>query len=79
VKKGKLKQGEFKTGSNKKSPRSTRGIIYIDGLVSTGNKFPDTILKRILSNQKKFPKYFIHILNITVDKGGCKPVSISCK
>ncbi len=28
----------------KKSPRSTGGIIYMDGLVSTGNKFPDTIL-----------------------------------
>lgn len=40
----------------------------MDGLVSTGNKFPDTILKIILSNQKIFPKYFIHILRFAVDK-----------
>jgi hypothetical protein len=53
---------------NKKSPRSTGGIIYMDGLVSTGNKFPDTILKIILAIQKIFLIFFIHILNIVVDK-----------
>ena len=52
----------------KKSPRSTGGIIYMDGLVSTGNKFPYTILKRILFNQKNFPNYFINILILIVDK-----------
>ena len=52
----------------KNPSRKTRGIIYMDGLVSTGNKFPYTILKRIFPNQKKFPKNFIHILFIAVDK-----------
>ena len=42
----------------------------MDGLVSTGNKFPSTILKRIFPNQKIFPKNFIHILGIAVDKQG---------
>jgi hypothetical protein len=58
----------FSFSFNKKSPRGAEGIIYMDGLVSTGNKFPYTILKRISSNQKKITKYFIHILYITVDK-----------
>ncbi len=40
----------------------------MDGLVSTGNEFPTTILKIILLNQKIFPNYFINILNIAVDK-----------
>ena len=40
----------------------------MDGLVSTGNKFPDTILKIILAIQKIFGKNFIHILIIAVDK-----------
>lgn len=38
------------------------------GLVSTGNKFPYTILKIIFANQKNISIYFIHILNIAVDK-----------
>jgi hypothetical protein len=42
----------------------------MDGLVSTGNKFPNTILKRIFANQKIFPNFFIHILSIAVDKRG---------
>jgi hypothetical protein len=33
----------------------------MDGLVSTGNKFPITILKIILSNKKNFRLIFIHI------------------
>lgn len=33
----------------------------MDGLVSTGNKFPSTILKIILSNKKNFRLIFIHI------------------
>jgi hypothetical protein len=55
---------------NKKSPRITGGIIYMDGLVSTGNKIPYAILERIFINQKIFSKYFINILNIAVDKPG---------
>lgn len=44
--------------------------IYMDGLVSTGNKFPDTILKRIFMNKKNIPKYFINILKQVVDNAG---------
>jgi hypothetical protein len=54
----------------KNPPGKTRGIIYMDGLVSTGNKFPNTILKIILSIQKKIIEYFIHILFGLVDKRG---------
>ena len=39
----------------------------MDGLVSTGNKFPVTILVRKLSNKKIFLKYFIHIPAFIVD------------
>jgi len=39
----------------------------MDGLVSTGNKFPDTILVIIFSNKKNFSNYFIHIFHIAVD------------
>jgi hypothetical protein len=42
--------------------------IYMDGLVSTGNKFPNTILEIIFINQKIFPNYFINILIVAVDK-----------
>ena len=38
------------------------------GLVSTGNKFPYTILKIIFANQKNIFNYFMHISNIAVDK-----------
>jgi hypothetical protein len=38
------------------------------GLVSTGNKFPYTILKIIFANQKNILSYFMHILNFAVDK-----------
>ena len=40
----------------------------MDGLVSTGNKFPSTILKINFFNQTNFSNYFINILNIAVDK-----------
>jgi len=40
----------------------------MDGLVSTGNKFPSTILEINFFNQKKIPNYFINILNMAVDK-----------
>jgi hypothetical protein len=42
-------------------------LCYIDGLVSTGNQIPYTILKRIFANIKLFPKNFINILNCVVD------------
>ena len=38
------------------------------GLVSTGNKFPYTILKIISANQKNILIYFIHIWVRAVDK-----------
>ena len=38
------------------------------GLVSTGNKFPYTILKIIFANQKNILNYFMHISNKAVDK-----------
>jgi hypothetical protein len=44
-------------------------LCYIDGLVSTGNQIPYTILKINFANQKIFLNYFIHILNMVVDKG----------
>ncbi len=40
----------------------------MDGLVSTGNEFPCTILEINFFNQKKFPNYFINILKLPVDK-----------
>ncbi len=40
------------------------------GLVSTGNKFPYTILKIIFANQKNILNYFMHISNMAVDKAG---------
>ena len=44
-----------------------QAFVY-SGLVSTGNKFPSTILKIIFANQKNILKYFINILICTVDK-----------
>ena len=40
----------------------------MDGLVSTGNEFPITILEIIFLNQKIFSNYFINIFSIAVDK-----------
>lgn len=40
----------------------------MDGLVSTGNEFPCTILEINFFNQKNFPNYFINILKLFVDK-----------
>ena len=51
-----------------KIPPEYQGDIYMDGLVSTGNKFPNTILEIIFINQKIFPNYFINILILPVDK-----------
>ena len=39
----------------------------MDGLVSTGNKFPYTILKNLLPNAKIFLNNFINILAADVD------------
>jgi len=44
-------------------------LCYIDGLVSTGNQIPYTILKINFANEKIILNYFIHILNQAVDKG----------
>ena len=43
----------------------------MDGLVSTGNKFPYTILEINFFNQKKFLNYFINIFYRAVDKPTC--------
>ena len=51
-----------------KIPPEYQGDIYMDGLVSTGNKFPNTILEIIFINQKIFSNYFINILILPVDK-----------
>jgi hypothetical protein len=46
--------GQIFSGSsvknNKKSLRRIEGNIYMDGLVSTGNKFPYTILNIFFTN-----------------------------
>jgi hypothetical protein len=47
-----------------KIPSNEEGIFYIDGLVSTGNKFPDTILIIISTIQKLFTKNFINKRNL---------------
>lgn len=47
--------------------RETGGIIYMDGLVSTGNKFPNTILNINFANKKIFSINFINILFSAVD------------
>ncbi len=43
---------------------------YMNGLVSTGNQIPFTILKRIFSKRKKILINFIHIFFWRVDKDG---------
>jgi len=43
-------------------------LCYIDGLVSTGNQIPYTILEIIFPNQKIFLNYFINIFFSPVDK-----------
>jgi hypothetical protein len=52
---------------NNKARHLTARLCYIDGLVSTGNQIPYTILKRIFANIKLFPKNFINIFFIAVD------------
>ena len=44
------------------------GLCYIDGLVSTGNKFPYTILKINFALRINFCFFFINILKWGVDK-----------
>jgi hypothetical protein len=60
---------KVKTAVNKnnKARRLMARLCYIDGLVSTGNQIPYTILKRIFANIKLFPKNFINIFFIAVD------------
>jgi hypothetical protein len=55
---------------NNKARRLMARLCYIDGLVSTGNQIPYTILKRIFANIKLFPKNFINIFNTAVDNSG---------
>ncbi len=50
-----------------KSLRKTGGITYMDGLVSTGNKLPNTILNIIFANKKIFLINFINIIFSPVD------------
>jgi len=61
---------KLKTTSNKnnKARLLTARLCYIDGLVSTGNQIPYTILKRNFPNQKIFPEFFINIFFCPVDK-----------
>ena len=47
---------------NNKARLKMHGLCYMDGLVSTGNKFPYTILKIIFANKKIFSHFFINIL-----------------
>jgi hypothetical protein len=53
------------------SPVET-GPCYIDGLISTGNVIPYTILKIYFSNIKFFCNYFIHIFFCDVNYFECK-------
>ena len=53
---------------NNKARQKMHGLRYIDGLVSTGNKFPYTILKIIFTIRKKSFFFFINILKFAVDK-----------
>lgn len=43
------------------------GLCYIDGLVSTGKKFPYAILKIIFAIQKNILYFFINIFKMRVD------------
>jgi hypothetical protein len=52
---------------NNKARHLIARLCYIDGLVSTGNQIPYTILKRIFANIKLFPKNFINIFYVAVD------------
>jgi hypothetical protein len=56
---------------NNKARRLIAELCYMDGLVSTGTKFPYTILKRIFPNKKKNRINFINIFFGAVDKGRC--------
>jgi hypothetical protein len=54
-----------KTGiKNNKARQEMHGLCYMDGLVSTGNKFPYTILKIIFTIRKNISIFFINIFKI---------------
>jgi hypothetical protein len=53
---------------NNKARQKMNGLCYMDGLVSTGNKFPYTILKIIFAIRKEIILFFINILKRVVDK-----------
>jgi len=58
----------------RKIPLKIQEDYYMDGLVSTGNKFPYTILKRIFPFQKIFFIYFINIHFSVCGKGQQLPI-----
>jgi len=64
----------MKGGDKKNLPRKRGRLIC--GWVSKYREieFPNTILVRILSNKKKIPKYFIHILKCAVEKDASKNI-----
>jgi hypothetical protein len=49
---------------NNKARQEMHGLCYMDGLVSTGNKFPYTILKIIFTIRKNISIFFINILKM---------------
>jgi hypothetical protein len=54
-----------KTGiKNNKARQEMHGLCYMDGLVSTGNKFPYTILKIIFTIRKNISNFFINIFKM---------------
>ena len=60
----------------KKPGKKFSGLCYIDGLVSTGNKFPYTILKINFALRKNICNFFINILNLRVDNHQNKTLKI---
>ena len=59
---------KVRDNKNKKARLLIIELCYIDGLVSTGNQIPYTILKIIFPNQKIFLIFFINIFFCAVDK-----------
>jgi hypothetical protein len=62
-----FKKQKMAVDKNNKARHLIARLCYIDGLVSTGNQIPCTILKRIFANIKLFPKNFINIFIAPVD------------
>jgi len=56
------------SSQKEKSPTFSAELHYMDGLVSTGNKFPCTILNIIFSIQKNIFNYFFNIFYLFVEK-----------